>query len=39
MGIKKIWLQPGAENENTIKFCRENDMDVIYQVCVMMKAV
>ena len=38
-GIKKIWLQPGAENENTIKFCRENDMDVIYQVCVMMKAV
>jgi hypothetical protein len=39
MGIKKIWLQPGAENENTIKFCRENNMEVIYQVCVMMKAI
>jgi len=38
-GIKKIWLQPGAENENTIKFCRENNMEVIYQVCVMMKAI
>jgi len=38
-GIKKIWLQPGAENENAIKFCKDNNMDVIYQVCVIMKAV
>ena len=38
-GIKKIWLQPGAENENAIKFCKDNDMEVIYQVCMLMKAV
>ena len=38
-GIKKVWLQPGAENESAIRFCRENNMDVIHQVCLMMKAV
>ena len=38
-GIRKIWLQPGAESENAIKFCKDNNMDVIYQVCVIMKAV
>ncbi|MDD5422334.1 MAG: CoA-binding protein [Candidatus Omnitrophica bacterium] len=37
-GIKKIWLQPGAESENAIRFCKENNMDVVYQVCVMMEA-
>jgi len=37
-GIKKIWLQPGAENENAIKFCKDNGMEVIYQVCMLMKA-
>ena len=38
-GIKKIWIQPGAENENAIQFCKDNNMEVIYQVCVMMKAI
>lgn len=38
-GIRKIWLQPGAENENTITFCKENNMEVVYQVCVMMKSI
>ena len=38
-GIRRIWLQPGAESENAIWFCKENNMDVIHQVCLMMKAV
>jgi len=38
-GIRKIWLQPGAESENAIRFCKENNMNVIYKTCVMMKAV
>lgn len=37
-GIRKVWLQPGAESENAIRFCKENNMEVIYQVCIMMKA-
>ncbi|MBN2453687.1 MAG: CoA-binding protein [Candidatus Omnitrophica bacterium] len=36
-GIRKIWLQPGAENEKAIQYCKDNGMDVVYQVCVMMK--
>jgi len=37
--IRKIWLQPGAESENAIRFCRENNMNVIYQICLIMKAI
>ena len=35
--IKKIWLQPGAESKDAIKFCRDNGMDVIYGLCVMIE--
>ena len=35
-GIKKIWLQPGAESRAAIDFCKENKMDVIYGMCVML---
>ena len=37
-GIKRLWLQPGAENDNVIKFCKENDIQIVYGLCVMMKA-
>lgn len=37
LGIKKIWLQPGSESETAINFCRENGMDVVYGVCVMIE--
>ena len=32
LGLKKIWLQPGSESENTIKYCQENDMKVLHDV-------
>jgi len=34
--IKKVWMQPGSESEKAIKFCKENDIEVVYGVCVMM---
>ena len=37
LGIKKIWMQPGSESEAAINFCRENGMDAIYGVCVMIE--
>lgn len=37
-GIRRIWLQPGAESDKAIKFCKDNDMEIVYQVCVMVKA-
>jgi len=35
--ITKVWMQPGSESENAIKFCHENDIDVVHGVCVMVE--
>ncbi len=35
LGVTRIWLQPGAESEEAIRFCRENGIRVLYGVCVM----
>lgn len=37
LGITKVWMQPGSESESAIRFCRENDIDVVYGVCVMVE--
>ena len=37
LGITKVWMQPGSESENTIKFCHENGIDVVYGTCVMVE--
>jgi len=37
--IKRVWLQPGAENEAAIKFCRDNDINVIHGLCVMLESL
>ncbi len=39
LGIKKVWMQPGSESETAINFCRENGMDVIHGVCVMVERI
>ena len=36
-GITRVWLQPGAESEEVIKFCKENDIKVVYGLCVMVE--
>jgi predicted CoA-binding protein len=37
LGITKVWMQPGSESEEAIRFCRENGMDVVHGVCVMVE--
>jgi predicted CoA-binding protein len=37
LGITKVWMQPGSESENAIKFCHENGIDVVYGSCVMVE--
>lgn len=37
LGIKRVWMQPGSESENAIRFCEENDINVVHDVCVMVK--
>jgi len=38
-GITRIWLQPGAESESVIEFCRQNNLKVVFNLCVMLEKV
>jgi uncharacterized protein len=38
-GIKRIWLQPGAQSQKVIDFCRDNNISVVHDVCVMIEAI
>jgi predicted CoA-binding protein len=37
LGITKVWMQPGSESEKAIKFCKQNGIDLVYGVCVMIE--
>lgn len=35
LGVKRIWFQPGSEDEEAINLCREAGVEVIYGACLM----
>ena len=35
LNINNIWLQPGAESDESIGFCIENGLNVIYKQCAL----
>lgn len=37
-GIHNIWFQSGAESESALEFCKNNNMNVIHNECVLMFA-
>ena len=37
--ITRVWIQPGAESEEAIKFCKKNGIKVVYNLCVMVEGV
>ena len=37
-GIKRVWLQQGAESQDAIRFCEEHGLEVIPGECVLMFA-
>jgi len=37
LGIKRVWMQPGSESEEAISFCKENNIEVVHSVCVMVE--
>ena len=39
LGINKIWMQPGSESEKAIKFCKENNIEVVHDVCIVVDAL
>ncbi|MFH1505296.1 MAG: CoA-binding protein [Candidatus Omnitrophota bacterium] len=37
LGITRVWLQPGAENDKAIQFCEANNIKLIHSLCVMIE--
>ena len=37
LGIARVWMQPGSESEKAINFCMRNNINVVHDVCVMVK--
>lgn len=35
LGLKRIWMQPGAESQEAIAFCRGHGIEVVYNACAM----
>jgi hypothetical protein len=36
LGLCRIWLQPGSENEAALAYCHNNNLKVVHGVCVML---
>lgn len=36
-GVEFVWMQPGAESREAIEFCKENNIAVIYDNCVLVE--
>ncbi len=34
-GIRRVWMQPGAESEEAVRFCEEHGIVVVQGLCVM----
>ncbi len=35
--IKKVWMQPGSKSEKAIKYCQDNNIEYIYNACIMIE--
>ncbi|MEA3506217.1 MAG: CoA-binding protein [Elusimicrobiota bacterium] len=34
-GVKYVWMQPGAESEKAVQFCRDKGIEVVYRACLL----
>jgi predicted CoA-binding protein len=35
LGLSRVWMQPGAESETAIAYCRDHGIQVVYDACAM----
>jgi hypothetical protein len=35
LGLTRVWLQPGAESAEAIRFCEEHGVQVVHHACAM----
>jgi hypothetical protein len=38
LGIRNLWLQPGAESPETLRFLQENGFDYLADACIMIES-
>jgi predicted CoA-binding protein len=38
LGIKRVWMQPGAESDEAVRFCEGNGITVIWGLCIMVRS-
>lgn len=37
LGIKNVWLQPGAQSDKAIQFCKDNTIECVHDACIMIQ--
>lgn len=37
-GVRRIWMQQGAESDEAVRFCRERGIEVVHGECILMFA-
>jgi len=37
IGVTKVWMQPGSESGEAVRFCHESGIEVIHGVCIMIQ--
>ena len=37
-GISMVWMQPGAENKEAIDFCKENNIKIMHNACILVES-
>ena len=37
-GIRRVWMQQGAESPESVRFCEENGLSVVHGACILMFA-
>jgi len=35
LGIQKVWMQPGSESPKAVKFCQDNNISCVSNMCIM----
>ncbi len=37
LAINTVWMQPGSESEEAVRFCKANGIKVVYGACIMVE--
>jgi predicted CoA-binding protein len=37
-GVKRVWIQQGAQSDEAVAFCEEHGMEAITKLCILMFA-